>query len=88
VSKGPKTSTVPDVTSLDLGSAEQTLHDSGFNARVLYQDTPDPNSDGLVLAEDPPGGTQLKPGSPVTLTVGRYTAQQTTPTTTPAPPIP
>ena len=31
VSKGPKTSTVPDVTSLDLGSAQQTLHDSGFN---------------------------------------------------------
>src|SRR5205814_5404 len=33
VSKGPKTSTVPDVTSLDLGTAEQTLQDSGFRAR-------------------------------------------------------
>ena len=74
VSKGPKTSTVPDVTSLDLGSAEQTLHDSGFNARVVYQDTSDPNSEGLVLSESPAGGTQLKPGASVTLTVGRYTA--------------
>jgi serine/threonine-protein kinase len=87
VSKGPKTSTVPDVTSLDLGAAEQTLHDSGFNARVIYQDTTDPNSDGLVLSEDPPGGTQLKPGAGVTLTVGRYRSD-TTPTipgTTPTP---
>ena len=87
VSNGPKTSTVPDVTSLDLGSAEQTLHDSGFNARgIVYQDTPDPNSDGLVLSQAPVGGTQLKPGGNVTLTVGRYTA--TPPTTTTAPPTP
>ena len=87
VSNGPKTSTVPDVTSLDLVSAEQTLHDSGFNARgIVYQDTPDPNSDGLVLSQAPVGGTQLKPGGNVTLTVGRYTA--TPPTTTTAPPTP
>ncbi len=87
VSNGPKTSTVPDVTSLDLGAAEQTLHDSGFNAKVVYENTPDPNSDGLVLSEAPQGGTQLKPGSSVTLTVGRYTTPTTAPvdttTTTP-----
>jgi eukaryotic-like serine/threonine-protein kinase len=88
VSKGPTTSTVPDVTSLDLGSAEQTLHDSGFNARVVYQDTTDPNSDGLVLAETPPGGTQLKPGAAIMLTVGRYTAQAQTTTTTDTPTTP
>jgi eukaryotic-like serine/threonine-protein kinase len=82
VSKGPKTSTVPDVTSLDLGSAQQTLHDSGFSAHVNYQDTTDPNSDGLVLAEDPPGGTQLKPNSVVTLTVGHYTTAPPPPTDT------
>lgn len=87
VSTGPKTSTVPDVTSLDLGTAEQTLHDSGFNPRVVYQDTTDPNSEGLVLSETPPGGTQLKPGSSVTLTVGRYSAAPPPPTTdtTPTP---
>jgi eukaryotic-like serine/threonine-protein kinase len=82
VSKGPKTSLVPDVTSLDLAAAEQTLHDSGFNARVIYESTGDPNNEGLVLSEDPPGGTALKPGSPVTLTVGRYTADTTTTTAT------
>jgi beta-lactam-binding protein with PASTA domain len=82
VSKGPTTSLVPDVTSLYLAAAEQTLHDSGFNARVIYESTQDPNSEGLVLSENPPGGTALKPGSPVTLTVGRYTATTTTTDTT------
>jgi serine/threonine-protein kinase len=79
---------VPDVTSLDLGSAQQTLSDSGFGNRVTFQDTTDPQNDGVVLSQLPSGGTQLKPGSNVTLTVGRYTAQQTTTTTdtTTAPP--
>jgi serine/threonine-protein kinase len=85
VSKGPKTSIVPDVTSLDLGAAEQTLHDSGFNAAVVYESTSDPNSDGLVLSESPGGGSQLKPGSKVTLTVGRYSAGVTTTDTTTTP---
>jgi len=85
VSNGPKTSTVPDVTSLDLGTAQQTLHDSGFRPQVVYQDTTDPNSDGLVLAENPQGGTQLKPGSTVILTVGRLVTATTTATTTTTP---
>jgi beta-lactam-binding protein with PASTA domain/tRNA A-37 threonylcarbamoyl transferase component Bud32 len=85
VSNGPKTSLVPDVTSLDQAAAQQTLHDSGFSARVVYEATQDPNNEGLVLAEDPPGGRQLKPGSTVTLTVGRYTAGTTTTDTTTTP---
>jgi len=84
VSKGPTTSTVPDVTSLDLGTAQQTLQSSGFKSHVVYQDTTDPQSDGLVLAENPPGGTQLKPGATVTLTVGRLASGGTT-TTAPTP---
>ena len=58
VSKGPKTSTVPDVTSYDLGSAEQTLQASGFKSQVVHQDVTDPNQVGIVLAQDPAGGTQ------------------------------
>ncbi|MGZ8717250.1 MAG: Stk1 family PASTA domain-containing Ser/Thr kinase [Gaiellaceae bacterium] len=85
VSNGPKTSTVPEVTSLDRGSAEQLLKDSGFNPRVIFEDSGDPNNEGLVLSQDPLGGEQLKPGSPVTLTVGRYNAAATTTDTTPTP---
>jgi serine/threonine-protein kinase len=87
VSKGPKTSTVPDVTSLDLGSAEQTLSDSGFRAHATVQDVFDPNQEGIVLDQSPAGGTQAKPGTGVTLTVGRYTggAGTTTVVTTTTP---
>jgi serine/threonine-protein kinase len=85
VSNGPKTSLVPDVTSLDQAAAQQTLHDSGFNAVVIYEATSDPNSEGLVLSESPAGGAQLKPGSKVTLTVGRYSSGTTTADTTTTP---
>jgi len=91
VSKGPQTSTVPDVSSLDLGTAEQTLRASGFsNIHVVYQDTTDPNSDGVVLDETPQGGQQVPPKTLITLTVGHLatggdttTASTTTSTTTP-----
>ena len=44
----------------------------------------DPNSDGVVLSESPPGGTQLKPGTTVNLNVGRLSSATTT-ATTPSP---
>ena len=82
VSKGPKTSTVPDVSSLDVGSASSTLADSGFHSKVVYQDVTDPSLDGTVLSQDPGGGTEAKPGTVVTLTVGRISQQTTTTTAT------
>jgi eukaryotic-like serine/threonine-protein kinase len=72
VSKGPKESTIPDVTSLDEGAAADTLEQSGFTVDVVDQDTFDPNQDGFVLSQDPPGGTKAKPGSTVTIVVGRF----------------
>jgi serine/threonine-protein kinase len=82
VSKGPTTSTVPDVTSLDVESAQQTLEDSGFKPRVAFQDVSDPSQDGIVLSQDPGGGSQAKPGARVTVTVGRLVSQPPTETTT------
>jgi eukaryotic-like serine/threonine-protein kinase len=71
VSNGPKTSTVPDVSSYDLGTAEQTLKASGFRDVVVYQQVTDPNSDGVVLSQTPQGGTQEPKNAIVTLTVGQ-----------------
>ena len=83
VSKGPKTSSVPDVTSQDKSSAGQTLHAAGFNVHVTFQDTTDPIQDGIVLTQDPGGSTEAKPGTVVTIVVGRLTAPtETTDTTT------
>jgi len=82
VSKGPKTSTVPDVTSTDVGSAEQTLQASGFRFKVVYQDVTDPTQVDLVLGQDPAGGTQQPGKTVVTLTVGRQAGGMTTTTDT------
>jgi serine/threonine-protein kinase len=86
VSKGPVTSAVPDVTNQDVGIAETTLETAGFRTRVVLEDTDDPNLDGIVISQDPIGGTQSKPNSVVTLFVGRFTGGPTetgtTPTTT------
>jgi eukaryotic-like serine/threonine-protein kinase len=71
VSKGPKESTIPDVTSQDEAAATEALEQSGFTVDVQEQDTTDPNQDGIVLSQDPPGNTRAKPGTTVTIVVGR-----------------
>ena len=87
ISKGPKTTAVPDVTSEDVQSAGNDLHSAGFNVHVVRQPTSDPTLDGIVMSQDPGGGTQAKPGTVVTLTVGQLvTPTDTTGTTTPTTP--
>jgi eukaryotic-like serine/threonine-protein kinase len=71
VSKGPKESTVPDVTSQEEGVATDTLERSGFEVSIEEQEVTDPSQDGIVLSQDPPGGARAKPGSTVTIVVGR-----------------
>jgi serine/threonine-protein kinase len=79
VSKGPTTTAVPDVTSQAQQDAISTLRAAGFNVRVVAQDTSDPTQDGLVLNQNPQGGTQAKPGQTVTIVVGRFTVTTTIP---------
>ncbi|HEY8408184.1 MAG TPA: Stk1 family PASTA domain-containing Ser/Thr kinase [Gaiellaceae bacterium] len=81
VSNGPKTSTVPDVTSTDIGSATSTLAASGFKWKIVRQPVTDPNLDGSVLSQDPEGGNQAKPGTTVTLNVGQLSQTPSTTTT-------
>ena len=71
VSKGPKESAVPDVTSQQEDIARATLESSGFDVVVQDEETTDPNSDGIVLNQDPAGGTKAAPGTTVTIFVGR-----------------
>jgi serine/threonine-protein kinase len=82
VSKGPKTSTVPDVTSYDLGTAEQTLKSSGFRDTVTYQQVTDPNADGVVLSQTPQGGQQQPKNTVIMLMVGQLAQGGTTTTAT------
>jgi serine/threonine-protein kinase len=71
VSRGPKQSTVPDVTNQDQQSATSTLQAAGFKVNVVKQDVQDPGLDGIVLSQSPTGGTKAPQGSTVTITVGQ-----------------
>jgi serine/threonine-protein kinase len=87
VSKGPTTSSVPDVTTQEVSVAQATLEGAGFKVRKVLEDTDDPSLEGIVISQDPGPGAQAKPKSVVTLFVGRLvqSAQTTTTETTPTP---
>ena len=80
VSRGPVTSAVPDVTTQDVTIAQTTLEAAGFRTRVVLENTDDPSFDGIVISQDPIGGSQAKPNALITLFVGRFTAGTTTTT--------
>ena len=87
VSQGPSTVAVPDVTTQDVTIAQTTLENAGFRTRVVFEDVDDPSFDGIVISQDPVGGSQSTPDSVITLFVGRFTGDETTtPTTTEPPP--
>jgi serine/threonine-protein kinase len=80
VSKGPTTSTVPDVTSLSQNDAVAQLRASGFRVHIVSQPVTDPNQDGIVQTQDPAGGSKAPPDSTVTIAVGKFSG-----TTAPSP---
>ncbi|MFL5951424.1 MAG: Stk1 family PASTA domain-containing Ser/Thr kinase [Gaiellaceae bacterium] len=79
VSKGPTTSTVPDVTSLAQGDAVAQLRASGFRVHIVSQPVNDPNQDGIVQTQDPAGSAKAPPGSTVTIAVGKFDGTTTEP---------
>jgi serine/threonine-protein kinase len=86
VSKGPKLSTVPDVTSQDEASARTSLESAGFVVQMQQQDVNDPGLEGIVLSQRPTANTQAKQGSTVTIVVGRLVAPGPPPPPPPAVP--
>ncbi len=82
VSKGPATVSVPDVVNLDTATAKTTLQVAGFKVKVQFTDTTDQTQADHVISQDPGGNAQAKPGSAVTITVGRFNQPPPTSTTT------
>jgi serine/threonine-protein kinase len=79
VSKGPSTSTVPDVTTLSQTDAVAQLRASGFRVRIVPQAVSDPSQEGIVQTQDPAGGAQAPPGTVVTIAVGKFAGTTTSP---------
>ena len=85
VSKGPKTTQVPDVTNLEISTATAEIQASEpQGAASSTSDVTDPSQDGIVQSQNPTGGSTAAIGSTVTINVGRFVAT-TTSTTPPTP---
>jgi beta-lactam-binding protein with PASTA domain len=65
----PQKVTVPSVLRLQQSAAQRRLNDAGVRARVKYVPSQQPT--GVVLAQNPSGGTKVKKGSRVVLAVSR-----------------
>ena len=63
--------TVPDVVGEDQATATSDLEAAGFTVTAVDSQTSDPGQDGLVVDQDPSGGSTAS-GSDVTIYVGRY----------------
>jgi serine/threonine-protein kinase len=72
ISTGPELTTVPDVIGEDVATARAMIRDAGLRPSTVFQDVEDPAEDGIVLDQDPSGGTEVEPGSTVTILVGRF----------------
>jgi eukaryotic-like serine/threonine-protein kinase len=84
VSKGPTAVEVPDVTGLDEATAQTQLEDAGFVVSVRDRSTDDEAEDGNVVEQRPAALSKVKPGSTVTIFIGRFSGATSTtaPTTT------
>ena len=86
VSKGPKTTQVPDVTNLDTATATNNIQAANLRVRIVNVPVTDPSQDGIVQSQNPSGNSQAPVNSTVTINVGQFTS--TTTTTSPPPPTP
>ena len=64
--------------------AQEEISPKTLLASAVTDTTPDTEApiDGLVISQDPPGGNEAKPGTTVTLVVGRFTEPPPPPTDT------
>ncbi len=67
----PAPVTIPDTLTMTLSNAESTLQNAGLSPKVSFLTTPPPpgSSPGVVLLQDPPGGTKGHAGDTVTISV-------------------
>ena len=72
ISSGSKQVSVPDVVGEDEATATADLEAAGFTVNSVDSPTSDPGKDGVVVDQNPNGGTKASDSSTVTIYVGRY----------------
>ena len=74
VSLGPNPGSqanVPDVVGQDQQTATSRLQSAGFTVQTIMVPVTDPSQDGVVVDEQPAGGSKAPEGSQVTIYVGQ-----------------
>jgi eukaryotic-like serine/threonine-protein kinase len=79
VSKGEATSSTPNVIGKLRPEAVEAVRVAGLRPSVQEQQTEVPSQVGRVIDQFPPPGSELKPGSTVTLVVGKAAAGSSEP---------
>jgi beta-lactam-binding protein with PASTA domain len=62
---------VPDVTQQNQANAEALLTGAGLTPAVIFQPVTDPSMDGIVLSQDPVGGSDATPNEVISITIGQ-----------------
>jgi beta-lactam-binding protein with PASTA domain len=74
VSSGPSAgqpTQVPDVTGEDVNSATTDLQNAGFTVEKIDKSVTSASQNGMVIDEQPAGGTQAPEGAKITIVVAR-----------------
>jgi len=74
VSKGEEKATAPNVIGKERAEAVEMVREAGLKPVVQEQETEVPSQVGRVTDQFPPPGSEVKPGSTVTLVVGKAAA--------------
>lgn len=77
VSKGEEKATVPNAIGKERSEAVEAVRAAGLTPAVQEQQTEVPSQVGRVTDQFPPPGSKLKPGSTVTLVVGKRSTGST-----------
>ncbi len=62
-----------DVTGEDVNSAASDLQDAGFTVEEIDKSVTSSSQNGVVIDEQPAGGTQAPEGAKITIVVARST---------------
>ncbi len=71
VSKGPEPVEVPNVVGMAQAAAETAITDVGLVVGTVTEEYSDTVPEGVVISQDPVGGTLVDPGSAVDLVVSK-----------------
>ena len=78
VSSGPREASVPEVSGETQANATATISAAGLKVSTVKREVSEPPA-GTVISQDPAAGTQVKPGSTVTIVVSQAPAKTAVP---------